>query len=231
MRLPVHKKLNLSNRKSALLLVDLQEEQRSDLDYHAHDYDQVLANASLLLGVARLNAFHVAHAAYMRDFDVEPPRPFEATRPDGSPTFSDAAGDLTAICAEVAPTKEEQVFVKNDASAFRGTDLDRWLKDIEADWLIICGVWTEACISSTVRDAIANGYRVLLVKDACGSGSKAMHETAVLNLSNRLYGGGICDTARAVALLTGGAAQVWQMVDPVPIRFEHDTITEFYDQL
>ena len=231
MRLPVQKKLNLSNRKSALLLVDLQEEQRSDLDYYAHSFGQVLANASQLLDAARSNAFHVAHAAYVRDFEVDPPRPFEATRPDGSPTFSDAAGDLIAICAEVAPTREEQVFVKNNASAFRGTDLDHWLKEIEAQWLIVCGVWTEACIAATVRDAIASGYQVLLVKDACGSGSKAMHETAVLNLANRLFGGGICDTARAAAMLNGLPAQVWQMVDPVPIRFEHDTITEFYDQL
>lgn len=82
-----------------------------------------------------------------------------------------------------------------------------------------------------MRDAIASGYQVLFVKDACGSGSKAMHETAVLNLANRLFGGGICDTARAVAMLNGLPAQVWQMVDPVPIRLEHDTITEFYDQL
>ncbi len=231
MRLPVHKKLNLSNRKSALLLVDLQEEQRSDIDYHAHGFEQTLENASHLLDAARASGFHVAHAAYLRDFDVEPPRPFEATRPDGSPTFSDAAGDLTAICAEVAPTKEEQVFVKNDASAFRGTDLDRWLMEIKAVWLIICGVWTEACISATVRDAIADGYRVLLVKDACGSGSKAMHETAVLNLGNRLFGGAICDTARAVAMLNGDPAQVWQIVDPVPLRFEHDTVTDIYDQL
>ncbi len=231
MRLPVLKQLNLSNRECALLLVDLQEEQRTDPDYYTHGFEQVLANASRLLDTSRSNAFHVAHATYVRDFAVEPPRPFEATRPDGSPTFSDAAGYLAAICKEVAPVGEEQVFVKNDASAFRGTDLDRWLKDIKAEWLIICGVWTEACIAATVRDGIANGYRVLLVKDACGSGSKTMHETAILNLANRLYGGGICDTARAATMLNGGTTNVWQIVDPVPLRFDFDTITDFYDQL
>ena len=231
MRLPVHKQLNLSNRECALLLVDLQEEQRSDPDYYAHNIDQILANASRLLDVARSNGFHVAHATYVRDFAVEPPRPFEAMRPDGSPTFSDAAGVLTEICAKVAPIEDEPVFVKNDASAFRGTGIDRWLKDIKAEWLIICGVWTEACIAATMRDGIANGYRVLLVKDACGSGSKTMHETAVLNLANRLYGGGICDTARAATMLRGGTTNVWQIVDPVPLRFDFDTITDFYDQL
>ena len=231
MRLPVLKQLNLSNRECAFLLVDLQEEQRSDRDYHAHGFVKVLANASLLLDAARSNAFHVAHTAYVRDFAVERPRPFETVLPNGSPAFSDAAGGLTAICAEVAPTEKEQVFVKNDSSAFRGTDLDSWLQEIEVEWLIICGVWTEACIAATVRDAIVAGYRVLLVKDACGSGTKAMHETAVLNLANRLYGGGICDTARAATMLNGRTADVWKMGDPVPIRFDFDTITDTYDQL
>ena len=109
----------------------------------------------------------------------------------------------------MAPTADEVVFTKNDASAFLGTGLNQWLTDYNTKWLVICGVWTEACIAATVRDAIARGYRALLVKDACGSGSKAMHETAVLNLANRLYGGGICDTDRAVSMLNGRKAEVW----------------------
>jgi maleamate amidohydrolase len=37
-----------------------------------------------------------------------------------------------------------------------------------------------------VKEAIDLGSRVLLVKDACGSGSMAMHQTGILNLANRL---------------------------------------------
>lgn len=231
MRLPNQTTLKLNSRRTTLLLVDIQEEQRTDPDYQAFGFDQILTNASKLLGVARSNGFLVGHAAYVRDFSVEPPRPFEAARPDGLPMFSAAASEQTAICAEVAPLEEEPIFTKNDASAFHGTDLDQWLQGNSTEWLIICGVWTEACIAATVRDAIENGYRVLLVKDACGSGSKAMHETAVLNLANRLYGGGICDTARAMTMLDGGSAPIWRIVDPVPIRFDYDTITQCYDQL
>jgi maleamate amidohydrolase len=231
MRLPVHERMTFPKGKTALLLVDIQEEQRSDSDYYAFGFDQVLSNASKLLNAARSNGYLIAHAQYIRDFSVFPRRPFEATQPDGLPTFSDAKTGQTAICAEVAPTANEAVFTKNDASAFLGTGLNKWLTDNETEWLIICGVWTEACIAATVRDAIAHGYRVLLIKDACGSGSKVMHETAVINLANRLYGGGICDTSRAVMMLEGGGAKVWKTEDPVPLRFTHDTITEQYDQL
>lgn len=231
MRLPIHERMTLPSCGTALLLVDMQEEQRSDPDYHAHGFDHVLSNASKLLVAARFNACQVAYAAYIRDFSLVPPRPFEATRPDGSPTFSDAAAGQTKICAEVAPATGETVFNKNDASAFFGTDLNDWLTANKTEWLIICGVWTEACIAATVRDAITYGYRVLLVKDACGSGNTAMHETAVLNLANRLYGGGICDTDLAVKMLNGDEAEVWRISDPVPIRFAHDTIIDLYDQL
>jgi len=214
-----------------LLLVDIQEEQRTDPDYLADGFDRVLSNASKLLAAARSNEFQVAHAAYIRDFSTEPPRPFEATRPDGSPTFSDGAAGLTAICDEVAPTSDETVITKSDASAFLGTSLKQLLADGSTEWLIICGVWTEACIAATVRDAILHGFRVMLVKDACGNGSKAMHETAVLNLANRLYGGGICDTERAATLLGGDKANVWRLVDPVPLRFTQDNITQLYNEL
>jgi len=57
--------------------------------------------------------------------------------------------------------------------------------------LMVAGVWTEACIAATVRDALALGFRVLVVKDACASGTEAMHQTAILNLANRLYGGAV----------------------------------------
>ena len=58
-----------------------------------------------------------------------------------------------------------------------------------------------------MRDAIAHGFRVLLVKDACGSGTEAMHQTGILNLANRLYGGAVADTAKACRLFAGETAE------------------------
>jgi nicotinamidase-related amidase len=231
MRGPFHDNICLPDGRAALLLVDIQDEQRSDPAYNSSDIEQVVTHSAKLLGLARENDWSVAHAQYVRDFSVKPQRPFEAMTSDGGATFSDVNSDQVGLCREVAPQAGEPVFTKNDASAFDGTKLHEWLQQNRIEWLIVCGVWTDACIAATVRNGTANGYRVLLVKDACGSGTTFMHQTAILNLANRLYGGGICDTARAAALLAGQSASVWRMIDPVPHRFTQDDVASLYDAL
>jgi maleamate amidohydrolase len=136
-----------------------------------------------------------------------------------------------AICHEVAPLPDEVVIHKNDASAFEEGSLEPRLRALHVEWLVIAGVWTEACIAASVRNAIAAGFHVLLVKDACASGTVAMHKTGVLHIANRLYGGAICDTERAVTLLCGATANVWRNDGPVPFRFELATVEATYNGL
>jgi maleamate amidohydrolase len=223
--------LSLAGHAVALLLIDLQEEQRQDMQYKAFGIDEVLGNAARLLETARRTKRVVVHTAYRRDFAKSPPRPFEPTSANGKPTFSDAGDPLTAICPEVAPKPGEPVIYKNDASAFCEGDLAPLLKAQAVDWLIVSGVWTEACVAATIRDAMAHGFRVLLVKDACSSGTQAMHKTAVLNLANRLYGGAVASTERAIALLNGKPADVWVAERPVPILFDFTDAAERYAEL
>lgn len=92
-------------------------------------------------------------------------------------------------------------------------------------------MWTEACIDASVRDAVARGFRVLLVKDACGSGSMAMHQTGILNLANRLYGGAVTDTGGACRLLAGEMVTVWQVEGSVPLRFTFENAAHLYAEL
>ena len=223
--------LSLNSSRIALLLIDLQEEQREDPLYAVSGFDRVLANAAKLLQAARSQGRLVVHAAYRRDFSQHPPRPFEPLSEAGRPTFSDAASPQTAICREVAPLPVEPIIYKNNASAFCEGTLQPILATSKIEWVVVAGVWTEACVAETVRDAVATGFRVLLVKDACGSGTKAMHQTAVLNIANRLYGGAVADTARALALLAGKAGKAWVAERPVPILFDFSDAAERYSAL
>ena len=224
-----HQDLRLDPARCLLLPIDMQEEHRTDPRYLVQDYDRVLGHSARLLAAARAAGAGRLHAGYLRDFSRVPPRPFEPREPGGAPAFSAPGSALTDFCREVAPEGSEPVILKNDLSCFSDEDFRARLAAADPEWLVICGVWTEACVSATCRDAVAAGYRVLLVKDACGSGSRAMHETAVITLANRLYGGAVCDTARTEALLSGAAARVWRLQGAAPLRFEAGDISALYD--
>ena len=125
-----------------------------------------------------------------------------------------------AICPEVAPLGNERLIIKTEASAF-GAGFGDELRAAGIKWLVVAGISTEACVDATVKDAVAQGFRVLLVKDACGSGSVAMHRTGILNLANRLYGGAVTDTEGACRLISGETVEVWRTdpgADPLRLR-------------
>jgi len=223
--------IEIDRSRCALLLVDLQEEQRLDPNYAVAGFEKIIANASELLAGARKAGLPIFHTAYRRDFDRSPQRPFEPLTAEGKPAFSDKTSPLTTICWEVQPKAGEQVIYKNDASAFSEAALGHALRQAKIEWLILAGVWSEACVAASVRDAIASGIRVLLVKDACGSGTETMHQTAILNIANRLYGGAVADTARALALIRGQRAKIWRPERPVPILFHYADAARHYDRL
>jgi nicotinamidase-related amidase len=227
----MRQELSIDPRRAALILVDLQEEQRADPYYVVPNLEAVLANARGLLEAARAHGVRVIHVAYKRDFAAVPRRPFEPVTAEGRPTFSDAASPLSAICREVSPRAGETAIEKNDASAFSTGDLEALLRAAGVEWVIVAGVWTEACVAATVRDAIPRGFRVLLVKDACGSGTTAMHQAGILNLANRLNGGAVANAATACRLVAGDPADVWVAEKQVPILFSFEDAERHYNAL
>ena len=220
--------LTLPLDRTAAIFIDLQEEHRQDKRFLAEGFDRVIANTQALLGAARANGVRIYHFAYVADPAFT--RPFHPVLPNGKSVFSAKDDPLTAICPEVAPAGGEKLFIKAQASAF-GDGLGRELKAEGVEWLLIAGVWTEACVDATVKDAQAHGFRVLLVKDACASGTVAMHQTGILNLANRLYGGAVADTQSACRLLAGETAPAWRVEGAVPLRYTFENAGALYEEL
>ncbi|TIL30424.1 isochorismatase family protein [Mesorhizobium sp.] len=214
----------------AAVFVDLQEEHRQDKRYLVEGFADILANVQRLQAAARANDVLLYHSAYIVDLTREARR-FHPVDANGRSAFSDKDDPLTAICPEVAPVDGEMMLVKTEASAFGAGPAAGRLKAEGIEWLVVAGVWTEACIDATVRDAVSSGFRVLLVKDACGSGSTAMHQTAILNLANRLYGGAVTTTDGACRLMAGETVDAWQVVGSVPLRFTYENAARLYAEL
>ena len=73
------------------------------------------------------------------------------------------------IVEEVYPIDGEPIIDKPGKGAFYATDLDAILKTRGIRWLVVCGVTTEVCVQTSVREANDRGYDALVLSDAVGS--------------------------------------------------------------
>lgn len=71
-----------------------------------------------------------------------------------------------ALQPKTAPIAGEKLFSKSVNSAFIGTDLESYLHDQKISDLVIVGLTTDHCVSTTTRMAGNLGFQVKLVADA-----------------------------------------------------------------
>jgi nicotinamidase-related amidase len=103
------------------------------------------------------------------------------------------------IVRELAPIAGEPVIDKPGKGAFFATDLDLILGRAGIRSLIVTGVTTEVCVSTTVREANDRGYECLVVEDCVGSYFPEFHRAALDMITAQ---GGIFGwTAPSAALL------------------------------
>jgi maleamate amidohydrolase len=75
------------------------------------------------------------------------------------------------------------LLVKKYASCFFGTDLTSRLNSRRVDTLIITGCTTSGCVRATAVDAIQNGFRPMVVREAVGDRSASAHEQSLFDLN------------------------------------------------
>ncbi|MGH7121426.1 MAG: cysteine hydrolase family protein [Acetobacteraceae bacterium] len=73
------------------------------------------------------------------------------------------------IIDELKPAAGEPLVDKPGKGAFYATDLEAILRSRQIRQLIVCGVTTEVCVNTTVREANDRGYDCLVLADCVGS--------------------------------------------------------------
>ncbi|MGC2780218.1 MAG: isochorismatase family cysteine hydrolase [Bradyrhizobium sp.] len=80
------------------------------------------------------------------------------------------------IIPALYPIDGEVVIDKPGKGAFYATELGDVLKRYGIDNLLVCGVTTEVCVNTTVREANDRGYRCVVISDGCASYFPEFHE-------------------------------------------------------
>jgi len=114
--------------------------------------EAVDARGLLLLGTWRTAKMPVIH---VRHDSVEPGSTLAPDRPGNA--FREGFG----------PQGDEPLVTKSVNSAFIGTDLDLRLRRLGATTVVVFGISTDMCVSTTVRMGANLGYRMVLAEDAC----------------------------------------------------------------
>jgi biuret amidohydrolase len=88
------------------------------------------------------------------------------------------------IVSEIAPQEDEIVVTKTTDSALTGTNLRLLLTNLGISHVVCCGIFTDQCVSSTVRSLADESFSVIVVEDGCAAGSDALHyhELEIINM-------------------------------------------------
>jgi nicotinamidase-related amidase len=107
------------------------------------------------------------------------------------------------IVPELYPIAGEPVIDKPGKGAFYATDLELILRNCGIESLIVCGVTTEVCVNTSVREANDRGFECLVLSDCVGSYFSEFQKAglAMIKAQGGIFGW-VSDSARALAALT-----------------------------
>jgi biuret amidohydrolase len=94
------------------------------------------------------------------------------------------------IIPDLYPLADEPVIDKPGKGAFYQTDLELMLRNRRIDTLFVCGVTTEVCVNTTVREANDRGFRCVVLSDCCGSYFPEFHAAglAMIKAQGGIFG-------------------------------------------
>ncbi|CUX80756.1 MAG: Amidase [Roseibaca calidilacus] len=136
---------------AALLLIDFQTGFKSPV-WGARNNPDAEAQALRLLSAWRAAMAPLVHIRHL-------------STADGSPLTGAGAEWMP----ELAPRGAEARFEKSVNSAFIGTGLEQWLRDRGIARLVIAGLTTPHCVSTSCRMGANLGFQVTLAHDACAA--------------------------------------------------------------
>ena len=94
--------------------------------------------------------------------------------------------DESQIVSELKPLKDDVEILKTTDSALTGTNLRLILNNMGIKNVICSGIFTDQCVSSTVRSLADESFNVIVIEDCCAAATRELHNHE-LEIINMIY--------------------------------------------
>ncbi len=186
----------LDRRKTALLVIDIQNTYLEPPDDPAEAsrwqpfFDRmngtVIPNTARLLDWARREGLEVMFARIACQTEDGRDRSLSQKKPGFNYLLLPKGRADSQIVDALEPKGDEIVVTKTTDSALTGTNLRLMLHNIGITHVIVAGIFTDQCVSSTVRSLADESFEVLVVHDACAAATDDLHRRE-LEIINMIY--------------------------------------------
>ena len=215
---PAPDDLVLPPAETALLCIDVQNYGLADKDSAAEQarwapffermHGTVIPAIQTLQRTFRANDIDVVHARIACLLDDGRDRSLSQKLPGWNNLLMPRSSSESQIVDAVAPVGDEIVVTKTTDSALTGTNLRLLLHNLGIRHVVVVGIYTDQCVSSTVRSLADESFDVIVVDDACAAATDDLHRHE-LEIINMIYchvvsSGELLDMMGLAAVADGG---------------------------
>jgi nicotinamidase-related amidase len=165
-----------------------QEQHRYDLwtPFHERMHGTVIPNTARLLALARQNGIECLFARIACHTQDGRDRSLSQKMPGWNNLLLPKNDAPSQLVPELQPVGDEIVVTKTTDSALTGTNLRLILHNLGIRNVICCGIFTDQCVSSTVRSLADESYAVIVLEDCCAAATDELHRKE-LEIINMIY--------------------------------------------
>ncbi len=170
----------------AALTVEEKRRYDSWTPFHQRMHEKVIPRTAGMLTLFRKHRLECLFARIACHTDDGRDRSLSQKMPGWNNLLLPKSGQPSQIVPELAAQSDEIVITKTTDSALTGTNLRLILHNLGVRNVICAGIFTDQCISSTVRSLADESYNVIVLEDCCAAGSEELHRKE-LEIINMIY--------------------------------------------